>query len=424
MERKYITVSALNKYLKYRLDNDQNLQNILLKAEISNYKRHSRGHIYFTLKDEESQIAAVMFFNNAKTLLFDPKEGDKVIVEGYVSVYEAAGTYQVYVTKMSQDGIGDLYQAYEILKQQLFEKGLFSADHKRKIPLYPHTVGIITSPTGAAVHDVINIINRRYPLCKIIVYPALVQGDGAKHSLVKMIEKANHDCLCDVLIVGRGGGSIEDLWAFNEEIVAYAVFQSQIPIISAVGHETDYTIVDFVSDLRAPTPSGAAELVVPDQIVLRQTIAKLQHKTQFLYTAKVLACRQKLKAITDTTIFHRPQRLLERNMLRLISTTARLEQTDPFKILTKNQGLIDSFTKRLNVNFRMNYDNHAHHYQTTINKLELLNPLAIMKKGYSVITKKSKIVRSITEISIADSLSLQLADGSADCVVKTIRRDA
>jgi exodeoxyribonuclease VII large subunit len=424
VERKYITVSALNKYLKFRLDNDQNLQNVLLKAEISNFKRHSRGHIYFTLKDEESQIAAMMFFNNAKSLVFEPKEGDKVIVEGYVSVYENAGTYQIYVTKMSLAGIGDLYQAYELLKQQLAAKGLFAAEHKRKLPLYPTAIGVITSPTGAAVHDVINIINRRFPLSRIYVYPALVQGEGAKASLVSMIEKANQDQLCDILIVGRGGGSIEDLWAFNEEVVANAVYESQIPIISAVGHETDFTIIDFVADLRAPTPSGAAELVVPDQIMLLQNIAKLKQKLNYLLDNQIHSKLQRLQVLTETPIFRHPDRLFEKNTLHLITLTSRLEQTDPLKIFTKNQLLIDNLTNRLNFNFRLMFDRQSHKYQTMINKLELLNPLTIMKKGYSIIKKGSKIIRSVTEMSINDSLSLALTDGTAECVVNKIRKEA
>ncbi|MCK4552450.1 MAG: exodeoxyribonuclease VII large subunit, partial [Tenericutes bacterium] len=272
MERKYLTITALNRYLKYKFDNDQNLQKILIKAEISNFKHHSRGHMYLTLKDDKAQISAVIFASNTKSLNFKPKDGDKVIVEGHISVYEPYGTYQVYIRKMDLDGIGDLYLAYELLKEKLEKLGLFEIEHKQPLPKYPKSIGVVTSPTGAAVKDIINVLSLRYPLARIIIYPALVQGINSKKSISDQINQANRDNLVDVLIIGRGGGSIEDLWPFNEEVVARSIYASKIPIVSAVGHETDFTISDFVSDVRASTPSHADELCVPNKIDILETI--------------------------------------------------------------------------------------------------------------------------------------------------------
>jgi len=424
MERKAITVTALNKYLKYRLDNDANLQNIFLRAEISNFKPHSRGHFYFTLKDEESQIAAVMFANNAKSVLFEPKNGTKVLVEGYVSIYEVAGTYQLYVTRMTLDGIGDLYLAYEKLKKKLEDLGMFDAAHKRPLPAFPKTVGVITSPTGAAVRDVINIINRRFPLTKILIYPALVQGDEAKNSIVKMIEKANADAICDVLIVGRGGGSIEDLWAFNEEIVANAIYHSRIPIVSAVGHETDFTIADFVSDLRAPTPSGAAELVVPDREKLKQDLDKLKQKIVYLENNRLSMAHKSLETVLQSLVFRNPDRLLEKSRMRVLALSDRLEQTDPAKVLVKRNEQVTQFSERLDRGFTQIYVKNAHQFEIMAGKLELLNPLAIMKKGYAVVKKNQRIIRSVQEVALHDSIDVVLQDGTVEGIITGIRKEA
>ncbi|MBN2604381.1 MAG: exodeoxyribonuclease VII large subunit, partial [Bacilli bacterium] len=279
-EKKHLSVYALTKYLKYKFDNDAHLKNVLLKGEISNFKAHSRGHFYFTLKDEKAQISAIMFAGNAGKVQFRPEDGMSVLVEGSVSVYEASGNYQIYVNKMSVDGLGNLFVAYEQLKKKLEGEGLFDQRHKKQIPRFPKAIGVLTSPTGAAVKDIIHIVNRRFPLANIIVYPTLVQGEYAKDSIVEQLKKVNDDNLVDVIILGRGGGGIEDLWPFNEEIVAYEIFKSKIPVISSVGHETDFTISDFVSDLRAPTPSGGAELAVPDQLELIQYIARLNNQNQ------------------------------------------------------------------------------------------------------------------------------------------------
>ena len=263
MDSKYLSVSAITRYLKAKFDGDENLRVVFLKGEISNIKYHTTGHIYFSLKDETSKINAIMFSSNAKKLLFKPIDGSKVLVTGRISVYEATGGYQIYVDEMLEDGIGNLYIAFEELKKKLSKEGLFDAKYKKKIPKIPKRVGVVTAPTGAAIKDIMSTIKRRFPICEVILFPSLVQGENAKEDIVKNIHLAeNYDL--DVLIVGRGGGSIEDLWPFNEEIVARAIFESNIPIISAVGHEIDFTIADYVADLRAPTPTGAAEMAVPN----------------------------------------------------------------------------------------------------------------------------------------------------------------
>lgn len=262
-EAAYVTVSALTKYIKRKFDVDPHLENIWIKGELSNVKIHTRGHIYFTLKDENARMQSVMFARQSERLPFKPENGMKVLVRGGISVYEPSGNYQLYAKEMQPDGVGALYLAYEELKKKLAGEGLFDDRYKKQIPAFPATIGVVTSPTGAAVRDVITTLKRRYPLVKVIVLPALVQGENASRSIVTHIEEANEKEICDVLIVGRGGGSIEELWAFNEEIVARAIFASNIPIISAVGHETDFTISDFVADIRAATPTGAAEIAVP-----------------------------------------------------------------------------------------------------------------------------------------------------------------
>ena len=271
MDIKYYSITALNKAIKNMFDSKPELNRVYIKGEISNFKHHTRGHFYFTLKDENSRIAAVMFASYASNINFEPEDGMKVLVSGRVTVYEATGGYQIYVDDMQLDGLGNLYLEYEKLKKKLETEGLFDVSYKKPIPKYPKRIGIITAPTGAAIRDILSTIKRRYPICETILFPALVQGTGAKESIVEQITRAQ-DFDLDVIICGRGGGSIEDLWAFNEEIVARAIFASKIPIISAVGHEIDFTIADFVADLRAPTPTGAAEMAVPNLVDLRTLI--------------------------------------------------------------------------------------------------------------------------------------------------------
>lgn len=394
MEERYLTVSALTKYIKYKFDNDTHLTDVLLEGEISNFKHHSRGHFYFTLKDDGAQISAMMFQSYASKVKFEPQDGMKVYVRGTITVYEASGVYQIVVKEMKSDGVGDLYLAYEKLKKELQEAGYFNPEHKRSIPRLPKVVGVITSPTGAAVHDIINTIGRRFPLCKLILYPALVQGDGAKESIVKQISKANEDNLCDVIICGRGGGSIEDLWAFNEKIVAMAIYNSKIPIISAVGHEVDFTIADFVADKRAATPTAAAEIATPSvdnlKEYLSQAMSRISHNINIILNDK------------KTQIMH-----LDRSL-------------DNLKPITKLQNMkkeLDFYVKRLNMLITSQLNDRNSHYHLLNEKLKALSPLTIMDKGYSIPYVEGKVVRSVKMVHENDNITLAVNDGKINCKV-------
>jgi len=413
----YLSVSALTKYIKYKFDVDKHLKKVLLKGEISNFKRHSRGHFYFTLKDEGSQISAIMFASSSSKVVFKPSDGMSVLIEGYVTVYEASGNYQIYVNKMSEDGVGNLYLAYEQLKKELSQKGLFDDKYKQPIPRFPKKIGVLTSPTGAAVKDIINIVNRRYPLCDIIVYPTLVQGEYAKKSIVDQLIKANNDNLVDVIILGRGGGSIEDLWPFNEEEVAYKIFESRIPIISSVGHETDFTISDFVADLRAPTPSGGAELAVPDQIDLLNYLGQINNKTRLSLNRLINQKSERLKSLDDSYVFRDPLRFTERKSRRLDHLIEKLEILNPKSRLVQSNIDLEKVNKRLNLAYKNILNEKFNKYYLDINSLELLNPLAIMKKGYSVIKVNENIVKSIDDVKIKEELNIEVNDGIIKAIV-------
>ncbi len=411
MEKEYLTVTALTKYIKYKFDNDVHLKNVYLKGEISNFKHHSRGHFYFTLKDDKAQISAIMFASSSKNVVFRPEDGMSVLVEGYLTVYEASGQYQIYCKGMTEDGLGNLHVAYEQLKKKLEQEGLFDSRHKKPIPKFPRTIGVLTSPTGAAVKDIINIINRRYPLSKIIVYPTLVQGEYAKDNIVENIKKANKDNLVDVIILGRGGGSIEDLWPFNEEIVAYEIFNSEIPIISSVGHETDFTISDFVSDLRAPTPSGGAELAVPDQVELRNYMNRLLNNMGVNLNKLFQQKQRDLKRVTESVIFRDPLRITEQKSKRLDHLTDKLELLSPAQRLKQSKLDTDRLKEKLNLVFNNYIKTKQNRFSLELNKLELLNPLSIMKKGYSVTTKDNQIIKTIKDIEVNDTLDIKMSDG-------------
>ena len=319
MNNEYLTVTQLTRYIKYKLDNDTNLREVYLKGEISNFKAHTRGHFYFTIKDEGSRINAVMFASSASKVKFEPVDGMKILVTGRISVYEATGGYQIYVNEMMEDGVGNLYVAFEQLKKKLASEGLFDEARKKRIPKIPERVGVITAPTGAAIRDIISTINRRFPLTEVILLPSLVQGEGAKEDIVRQIKRAE-DYNLDVLIVGRGGGSIEDLWAFNEECVARAIFNSKIPVISAVGHETDFTIADFAADLRAETPTAAATIAAFDSYALAELIASYKEDMKL-------------------SVLH----LFDRYRERLLSLKAQLESLDPARL--KKLGLVSIVDK-------------------------------------------------------------------------------
>ena len=397
MEEKYLTVTALTKYIKYKFDHDHNLEDVLLEGEISNFKHNSRGHFYFTLKDDNAQISATMFSTYASRVKFEPEDGMKVYVRGNVSVYEPSGTYQINVKEIKSDGLGDLYIAYEKLKKELEALGLFDEAHKKPIPRFPKTIGVITSPTGAAIRDIINTISLRYPLAKLILYPAIVQGDESKNDIVKQIKKANEDNLVDVLIVGRGGGSIEDLWAFNERIVAYAIYDSNIPIISAVGHEVDFTIADFVADKRAATPTAAAELATPNIDVLKETISSM---------VDVLNKKINYK-------FNEYKMMLT-NMDKII------DSKNPINVLEHKRDLLSNYNERLNLLIKKVLDNKKNEYVLKNHTLELLNPLSIMNRGYSIAKVNGKVITKSKEVKVGEELEIDLQDGKIKTEIKEV----
>ena len=422
-EKKYLSVSALTKYIKYKFDKDAHLKNVLLKGEISNFKHHSRGHFYFTLKDDKSQISAIMFASSSKKVVFTPTSGMSVLVEGYITVYEAGGGYQIYVTKLSEDGLGDLYLAYEQLKKKLSDEGLFDPKHKQPLPRFPKSIAVLTSPTGAAVQDIINIVNRRYPLSDIIVYPTLVQGPYAKDDIVKNIQNVNNDNLCDVIILGRGGGSIEDLWPFNEELVAYEIFKSKIPIISSVGHETDFTISDFVSDLRAPTPSGGAELAVPNQADLLSYLGQLNDKNELSLKRLVQGKFEKLDSIVSSYIFRDPLRLTEQKSRKLDHLIEKLDLLHPGNRLKQSKENLQNKTKLLNNYYKRILVKKQNNYILELNKLELVNPLSIMKKGYSLSKVNGTIIKSVKDVNVNDEVKILVNDGVVNTKVISVRED-
>ena len=422
-EKKYLTVTALTKYIKYKFDKDTHLKNVFLKGEISNFKHHSRGHFYFTLKDDKAQISAIMFASNSSKIIFTPTDGMSVIVEGYISVFESSGNYQIYVNKMSEDGLGNLHIAYEQLKKKLANEGLFDASHKISIPKYPKTIAVLTSPTGAAVRDIINIVNRRYPLASIIVYPTLVQGEYAKDSIVSQLKKVNSQMLVDVIILGRGGGSIEDLWPFNEETVAYEIYNSKIPIISSVGHETDFTISDFVADLRAPTPSGGAELAVPDQIELLNYLDRLNNQNRNSLNQILKYKVESLKRIESSYVFRDPLRVTQDKSKRLDYAIEKLELLNPINRLQQSKIDLNKTMKSLQDYYNRYLTRKQNEYVLSINKLELLNPLSIMKKGYSVVKINNNVVKSVDEITIEDNIEILVSDGTLNAKVTSKRKD-
>ena len=422
-EKRYLTVTALTKYIKYKFDKDTHLKNVFLKGEISNFKHHSRGHFYFTLKDNKAQISAIMFASNSSKIIFTPTDGMSVIVEGYISVFESSGNYQIYVNKMSEDGLGNLHVAYEQLKKKLASEGLFDASHKIAIPKYPKTIAVLTSPTGAAVRDIINIVNRRYPLASIIVYPTLVQGEYAKDSIVTQLKKVDTQLLADVIILGRGGGSIEDLWPFNEEIVAYEIYNSKIPIISSVGHETDFTISDFVADLRAPTPSGGAEIAVPDQIELLNYLDRLNNQNRISLNQILKLKVESLKRIESSYVFRDPLRFTQDKSKRLDYAIEKLELLNPINRLQQSKIDLDKTMKSLHDYYNRYLTRKQNEYVLSINKLELLNPLSIMKKGYSVVKIKNTVIKSVDEISIEDNIEILVSDGTLNARVTDKRKD-
>ena len=383
-----ISVTDLNKYIKNKIADDEYLNNILIKGEISNFKHHYTGHLYFTLKDENSLIKCIMFKSYAQKLNFEPKDGMKVYILGSVSVFERDGVYQIYAKVMEKDGLGDLYTKYQKLKEELEKKGLFDQTHKQKIPMMPKVIGVLTSQTGSVIRDIINVSTRRNPSVYIRLLPVPVQGEGAAEKIAEGIEYMNQNQLADVIILARGGGSLEDLWPFNEEIVAHSIYESKIPIISAVGHETDFSISDFVADLRAPTPSAAAELAVPDIYEVKQKINTYQNRLKMALTKKLEIMKLRYDKCMSSSVFREPTRRIQENYIK-----------------------IDSYVKQLENVINKIKEKNKNKYIELVSKLDTLSPLKTLTRGYSIIEKKGKIVKSVTDLQTEDEISIRLKDG-------------
>lgn len=394
-----LSVSQLNRYIKMNFDADENLANIFISGEISNFTNHYRtGHLYFTLKDDSSAVRAVMFNSSAKRLKFMPEDGMKVIARGRVSVYEASGQYQLYVDDMQPDGVGALNLAYEQLKEKLQKEGLFSELHKKPLPPYPEKVGVITSPTGAAVRDIINVLGRRFSYAEIVFCPVLVQGDGAHLQLTDAVNLFNSERAADVIIIGRGGGSIEDLWEFNDEGLARAVYNSEIPVISAVGHETDFTICDFVADMRAPTPSAAAELAVPDANELQYALSALKNRMFLNVSSGIADRRSRLEYLTSKGALKSPDEMLSNRSQRLDTAFSKMLSSYENRIGGKKVEFISAATA-----------------------LSKLDPMSVLMRGFAFVSDKNgKNVYSSQALAKGDEINVRFHDGSAVCEVKEI----
>lgn len=395
MKPEPITVSQLNSYVKNKIAGDEFLNNIYIKGEISNYKHHYTGHLYFTLKDEKSLIKCIMFKTYTSHLNFEPKDGMKVRILGTVSVFERDGVYQIYCKAMQEDGLGSLYTAYEQLKENLEKEGLFKQEHKKKIPFMPKTIGILTSQTGSVIRDIINVSTRRNPNVHIRLLPVPVQGEGAGLKIAEAIDEMNEKGLADVIIIARGGGSLEDLWPFNEEVVARAIYRSNLPVISAVGHETDFTIADFVADLRAPTPSAAAELAVADVMKVQADILKMQNRLKIALARKLELMKMRYANCMDKRAFKDPLQPIQEQYLR-----------------------IDNAIKTMQSAVTNKYKDSKNALTNQIAKLDSLSPLKTLARGYTITQKDGVIIKSVKQLSAGDKIELKYTDGTVDAVVK------
>ena len=394
-----VSVTQLTQYIKLLLDKDEILSQVCVRGELSNYKAHSSGHQYFTLKDEGAVISCVMFRSDAMKMRFRPESGMKVILYGRVSLFPKSGQYQIYVTAMQPDGVGALAVAYEQLKRRLHEEGLFDPAHKQPLPSYPHRVALITSPTGAAVRDMTRILGRRWPMAEVLVCPVRVQGEGAAEEIAQMLDYVDKHQLADVIITGRGGGSLEDLWAFNEEIVARAIYRCTIPVISAVGHEPDVTISDYVADVRAATPSNAAEIAVQDEAAIRSALRQLQLRLEQAEGRKLTQLRQRLDALAQKPAMKRPEAYLQQQELQLEMLRQRLEHA--------GTGMVQKNTLR---------------FQRAAAKLDALSPLKVLSRGYAMVTREDAVVRSVTQLQPGDPVAVALSDGTVQCTVNAVQR--
>jgi len=446
MEDKYLKVSELNNYIKSIFDENPYLKKVYLRGEISNFKNHSRGHLYFTLKDDASRISAVMFYSSAISINFAPEDGMNVLVEGRISCYPAQGTYQIYVDKMEMDGLGNLYLEFEKLKAKLAKEGLFSEEYKKPIPKIPKRVGIITASTGAAIKDIISTIKRRFPICETILFPSLVQGRDAAPDIVRNIKEADSGLYdLDVLIIGRGGGSIEDLWAFNEESVARAIFEAKTPIISAVGHEIDFTIADFVADLRAPTPTGAAEMAVPTMTEILNNIKQFEIRLNEFIQNNIHKKSLILNKITSSYILKNPLSLYEikeqklDNYIDTLNTniTKKLENLglvlqnlknsyiikNPLSLFTPKKDKLVFTEKVLYSNIKNIILKNDHAYKLTVNTLKLVNPLGILEKGYSLVKKDNELISDSAKLKKNDIINIRLHKGELKAQVMEVEND-
>ena len=394
-----VSVTQLTQYIKLLLDRDEILSQVCVRGELSNYKAHSSGHQYFTLKDEGAVISCVMFRSDAMRMRFRPESGMKVILYGRVSLFPKSGQYQIYVTAMQPDGVGALAVAFEQLKTRLHEEGLFDAAHKKPLPSYPRRIALVTSPTGAAVRDMIRILGRRWPMAEVLVCPVRVQGEGAAEEVAAMLSYVDRHRLADVIITGRGGGSLEDLWAFNEECVARTIWQCQTPVISAVGHEPDVTISDFVADLRAATPSNAAELAVPDGDALQGFLRQLKLRMEQAESQRISHMRQRLERLAKSRVMTRPEAYLQQQELHLEMLRQRLEHA--------GQVTLQKNTQR---------------FRQAAAKLDALSPLKVLGRGYAMATLDEQVVRSVEQLSPGETIAVSLSDGTAQCRVETLQR--
>ena len=395
MSQQVITVTQINEYIRAMMDADRLLNNVAIKGEISNYKLYPSGHHYFTLKDEGGALRCVLFKGNALRMKFRPENGMKVIAMGKISVFPRDGAYQLYCTGLLLDGIGDLYAAFEQLKAKLQSQGLFDPAHKKPLPKFPGTIGIITSSAGAAVHDMLRILRKRYPLSKVLLLPVRVQGVEAPGEIAGAIGYANYYRLADLLIVGRGGGSMEDLWAFNDELVARAIYDSRIPVISAVGHEPDVTISDFVADLRAATPSNAAELAVPDQDALRQILDSMNGAMAVAMQRKIQNARRHWKVLSESQSLQSPAGYLQQRRKTVEMLENRLISTETMQLSRKKQRFV-----------------------ALTAKLDAMSPLKVLTRGYAMVQKENDdLIRSVDDVTLGESIRISLADGSVTATV-------
>lgn len=420
MDDKYLSVTALTRYIKYKLDNDKNLQEVYLRGEISNFKAHTRGHYYFTIKDENSRINAIMFSFNASKIKFIPEDGMKVLVKGKISVFESTGNYQIYVDEMLEDGVGNLHIAFEQLKKKLEQEGLFDPKYKKEIPKIPMKVGIVTASTGAAVKDILSTIKRRFPICKTILFPCLVQGELAKDDIVKKLDIADNYGL-DVIILGRGGGSIEDLWPFNEEVVARKVFSCKTPIISGVGHQIDFTICDFVADVRAETPTGAAERAVPKLSDLLLEINNNEVRLTNGIKRILDNSKLRLKKLKESYVLKNPLGLYEIKEQKLDNIIDKLNTCINATLYTKNSKLEIIKNSIIFKDPSILYENKLKKNNHLIEKLEILNPLNALKRGYTITKKDGKCITNIDGVKINDDVNISFKNGEIKAKVMEVK---